>query len=101
MEAPDVPRLLALDPDMLVFDDLLRQGGARSAPVAPDRVALVRALMDGGPAGAPATRAVENDRIFARDWVLPLRLGAYGHEVAPQRVRFTVEAEIVRIARRS
>lgn len=101
MEAPDVPRLLALGPDVLVFDDLLRHGGAPSAPVAAERMSLVRQLMASGPAGALPTRLAETDRIFARDWVLPLRLGAYGHEVAPQRVRFSVEAEVAPIAGRA
>jgi (5-formylfuran-3-yl)methyl phosphate synthase len=41
---------------------------------------------------SPAT-----DRIFVRDLVLPVRIGAFDHEFhGPQNVRFSVEAEITR-----
>lgn len=101
IEAPDVPRLLALSPDLLMFDGLLRRDHAHPNPVEPDRVRLARDLMASVPAEPPATGPVDSDRIFVRDWVLSLRLGAYGHEVEPQRVRFTVEAEVTPVPARA
>lgn len=101
MEAPDVPRLLALAPDLLVFDSLLRRDAAPSGPVEPGRIRVARGLMAAMPAAPTAPLPAETDRIFVRDWVLPLKLGAYDHETEPQRVRFTVEAEVMGPSARS
>ena len=41
----------------------------------------------------------ETDRIFVHDFILPVRIGAFDSEQdAPQRVRFNVDARIVRPA---
>lgn len=99
LEAPDVPRLLALRPDVLVFD------------LDPDALAAIRALVPREPAaGSGAARAATasvagdpeaadfttvSQRIFVRDFVLPVRIGAYRRERhAPQQVRFDVTADV-------
>jgi dihydroneopterin aldolase len=44
-----------------------------------------------------AERGQAADRIFVRDFVLPVRIGAYSHERdAPQKVRFDVTVEVQR-----
>lgn len=94
LELPDIPRLLVLSPDALVFEDAdaetlaagRRMLSAPAAPMAPERAA---------PAPAPAT-----DRIFVRGFTLPFRVGAYRFERdRTQRLRFTVEAEVRRPSR--
>ncbi|GGE20523.1 hypothetical protein GCM10011390_44760 [Aureimonas endophytica] len=90
LEAPDVPRLLALEPDVLAFDAALRaDGGLRRAAVAE-----IAALFQPDPA---AGWSDETDRIFVHDKVMEMAIGAYRHERGrQQRVRFGVEAEIRR-----
>ncbi|MDX7953192.1 dihydroneopterin aldolase, partial [Lichenihabitans sp. Uapishka_5] len=104
MEAPDVPRLLAFAPDALVFGDLLRQDGGAAGTIIPERVRTARALVADAtvvPGSDPGAAATVPDRIFLRDWVVSIPLGAYRHERAPQRVRFTVEAEVARVSDRA
>ena len=97
MEAPDIPRLLALSPDRLVVDDVIRQGGVSSNPIGAGPLRLVRDLvaMTRSASAAPIAMT-EPDRIFVRDWTVPLHLGAYAHERDAQRVRFTVEVDVSR-----
>lgn len=100
MEAPDVPRLLALAPDALVLGDLLRRESAPQGALDPEKVRLAAGLFDVGEnerqrRGDPAPPA-DPDLIFVRGWTVPLHLGAYRHEGAAQRVRFSVEAEVAR-----
>jgi (5-formylfuran-3-yl)methyl phosphate synthase len=46
-----------------------------------------------------ATPPGDTDRIFVRDFVLPVRIGAFDREhEAPQQVRFSVEARVARPA---
>lgn len=96
LELPDIPRLLVLSPDALVFEDAdaetlaagRRMLTAPAAPMAPERAASTSAP-------APAT-----DRIFVRGFTLPFRVGAYRFERdRTQRLRFTVEAEVRRPSR--
>lgn len=91
LELPDIPRLLVIEPDAVVFEDVdaetLASGRqmltAPAQPQAPER-------------GAP----VETDRIFVRGFTLPFRVGAYRFERdRSQRLRFTVEAEVRRPVR--
>jgi dihydroneopterin aldolase len=120
LEAPDVPRLIALRPDILGFRTALCVGGDRGAGLDPDALALLRALIlpQSGkaepqlvendrvdyrlltgrpPMPDPQERGAPPDRIFVRDLVLPVRIGAYRSEhAAPQRVRFNVEAWVTR-----
>ena len=87
LELPDIPRLLVLQPDALVFEDLNSE-----------TMRLARSML--APSPAPAVDAnAEIDRIFVRGFTVPFRVGAYGFErERTQRVRFSVEAEIRRPA---
>ena len=102
LEAPDVPRLLALGPDVLGFRGALCAGHGRSGRLDPEAVALIRGLIplaDAASAAGPAAAgtAVVVDRIFVRDYELMLEIGAYSHERGhPQRVRFDIAADIRR-----
>jgi dihydroneopterin aldolase len=117
LETPDIPRLLPLKPDVLGFRRALCAGHDRQAHVDAGAVAAVRGLI---PADAPAPpREAEvdwkvdyrilaargysvdpekaTDRVFVRDFDLPVSIGAYLHErTKPQKVRFNVEARIYR-----
>ncbi|ORE92704.1 (5-formylfuran-3-yl)methyl phosphate synthase [Aurantimonas sp. 22II-16-19i] len=109
LEAPDVPRLKALRPDYLGFRGALT-GGARGDAVEETQVRRIASLLrpeTGAAAGAGPAPTVDPapaghsglDRIFVRDLVLDLEIGAYGHERGRrQKVRFSVEALIARIA---
>jgi dihydroneopterin aldolase len=97
LEAPDVPRLLALDPDVLGFRSALCHGADRRAGLDGRAVAAIRRLIPPhGEPGRPESRApAQYDRVFVRDFVLEMSIGAYRHEQGrPQRVRFDVVAEV-------
>jgi FolB domain-containing protein len=119
LETPDIPRLLQLEPDVLGFRGALCAGHDRTQALVADQVRLVRDLIPRDPR-SPATAGAEvdyrllaargysgdsgtqmpSDCIFVRNFVLPIRVGAYAHEQAgAQRVRFDVEAQISRSAR--
>ena len=99
LEPPDIPRLLLLAPDLLGFRGALCAAGrpeGRAGPIDPSRVALVRGLIPREERAAEIVRQPElvgTDRIFVRDLVLPVEIGAYAREHgAPQPVRFSVDA---------
>lgn len=115
LEAPDVPRLLPLGPDLLGFRGALCTRHDRQAALDPAAVQAIRSLVPrehpAGDAGNvdyrllsargyhPATAEREGfvERIFVRDFVLPVRIGAYSYErSAPQKVRFDVTVEVQR-----
>jgi (5-formylfuran-3-yl)methyl phosphate synthase len=120
LETPDIPRLLPLAPDVLGFRRALCIDHVRNARIDPGAVAAVRALIPadslerhhGGEARSRADYRVlaargysidpnkvdaATDRIFVRDFDLPVSVGAYLHERAkPQKVRFNIEARIYR-----
>jgi dihydroneopterin aldolase len=120
LEAPDVPRLLLLAPDYLGFRGALCAAHDRKAGLDPAAVNLIRALIPRdarsakvesvergkadyrllaahGYSADAAKESGDTDRVFVHDLVLPVRIGAYVHEhAAPQKVRFSVEAEIAR-----
>jgi (5-formylfuran-3-yl)methyl phosphate synthase len=120
LEAPDVPRLLMLAPDYLGFRGALCAAHDRKAGLDPNAVSLIRALIPRDVRSAAIERAEpakadyrllaargysadtgkesgDTDRVFVHDLVLPVRIGAYQHELAAaQSVRFNVEAEIAR-----
>ena len=102
LEPPDVPRLAVLKPDYLGFRGALTAGG-RTAPVDPEAVRTIRRLIPQGEAsgeGAHVGGPAAPDCIFVRDYVLPMEIGAYGHERGRrQKVRFSVEAQIAPIPR--
>ena len=97
LEAPDVPRLLALDPHVLGFRSALCHGADRRAGLDGRAVAAIRRLIPPhGEPGRPERDAqAQYDRVFVRDFVLEMSIGAYRHERGPpQRVRFDVSAEV-------
>ena len=122
LEVPDIPRLLLLGPDLLGFRTALCAGQQRVAAIDPVAVRLVRDLIPVDPRSAgygqdhaaaidyrllaargysadQDKQSSEPDRIFVRDFVLPVRIGAYARERdKPQRVRFNVEVEVMRPA---
>ena len=121
LEPPDIPRLMLLAPDVLGFRRALCSNKDRSSVISGDAVDVVRALIPADPRaigleqGAPtkidyrllAARGyspgkdeVETDRVFVRDFVLPVRIGAYAHEKnKTQDVRFDVEVRVLRADR--
>lgn len=120
LETPDIPRLLPLGPDVLGFRRALCVDHDRNARIDPDAVAGVRALIpadslerhrdvearpkvDYGVLAArgysidPNKPHAATDRIFVRDFDLPVSIGVYRHERdKPQRVRFNIDARIHR-----
>ena len=118
LEPPDIPRLLPLNPDVLGFRGALCAAGDRTAPLDPAAFRLVRELIPQAPAadaGAgeptvdyrllaargysldPGKDEAARNRIFLRDFVVPVRIGAYAHERDKlQRVRFNVDVEVLR-----
>jgi dihydroneopterin aldolase len=118
LEAPDVPRLLLLAPDVLGFRGALCRDQDRAARIDPAAVEVIRALIPVDPRAARALGEdapkvdyrllaargyvvkddVATDRIMVRDFVTPIRVGAYKHERdKTQNVRFNVDVEIVRL----
>ncbi len=117
LELPDIPRLLPLAPDFLGFRGALCGAHGRRGAIELASVQAVRGLiprMD-GLAATPAKidfgvlaaqgyaydakrDAGAADRIFVRDFVLPVRIGAYAKErEKPQRVRFNVDIDVRRL----
>lgn len=93
LEPPDVPRLLALEPAMLLFGRALRTNDV----VDPRRLRAIVALKpDEAAQAVPALRPVGPlDRIFVRDLVLQIAIGVYASERGRmQRVSFSVEADV-------
>jgi dihydroneopterin aldolase len=114
LEAPDVPRLLPLCPDLLGFRSALCRAGNRTSELDPQQITIIRGLIPAQIArGTPdnidwrlrAARGytggreseAKSDRVFIRDFVVNARIGAYSHEQdAEQRLRFNVEADVSR-----
>jgi dihydroneopterin aldolase len=113
LEEPDIPRLLTLRPDFLGFRGALCAAGKRESGIDPHAVTAIRQLIPRAQVEAPgkvdysllSARGYHPDtanpsmaaRIFVRDLVLPVRIGAYSHErKQPQKVRFDVSVEVPR-----
>jgi len=114
LEAPDIPRLLLVRPDVLGFRGALCQAHDRQGAIDPAAVALIRELIprerpdpDASPKidwrllarGIIGGREQEGelDRVFVRDFVVSAAIGAYDYERAiRQRVVFDVEALVRR-----
>ena len=98
LEAPDVPRLLALGPHVLGFRRALCQSHDCLGPLDPEAAAAIRRLIpphEKQAGRADAESPSQSDRVLVRDLVLELSIGAYRHERdRPQRVRFNVIAEV-------
>lgn len=116
LERPDIPRLLLLNPTLLGFRTALCGSGGRNSPIELESVKKVRALIPELEAVAPevdfrllAARGYGpdlpddpgvTDRIYLRDFVLPMRIGVYAREYdLLQKVRFNVEVTITRARR--
>jgi dihydroneopterin aldolase len=116
LEAPDIPRLLAFNPDFLGFRGALCDQSMRTAAVDAAAVSQIRSLIpeerSAGRAGGVDYRllaargyapgdgeaALGTDRIFVRDFVLPVQIGAYSFEHGhTQKVRFDVSADVLRV----
>ena len=107
LESPDVTRLLPLRPDVLVFDAAVRSGHLRSGGLDPSALQSVRAAFPliGREPPAWSVSAASNketvrgpimrDKVYIRDFLLPVRIGVYEHEkAAAQTVRFEVEVVV-------
>ena len=97
LEPPDIPRLLLLAPHVLRLD---------RRPLKASAIDALRALIP-AVAAAPAPAELERrrssrredatDRVFVRDFVLPMQIGVYAREHGQfQRVRFDVEVRVLR-----
>lgn len=117
LEAPDVPRLLAIGPDYLGFRGALCHGRNRKGEIDAAAFAVIRHLIPR--AAAPRAdqpkvdwrllsargysvdadaKSVATDRIFVHDLVLPVQIGAYDYETGQtQNVRFNVDADVRRV----
>jgi (5-formylfuran-3-yl)methyl phosphate synthase len=114
LEAPDVPRLLLVGPDVLGFRSALCHAHDRRGAIDPQAVALIRDLIPRERPDPDATPKIdwrllargiiggreqegELDRVFVRDFVVSAAIGAYDFERAiSQRVVFDVEALVRR-----
>ena len=119
LEAPDIPRLLLLAPDILGFRGTLCAHGDRLGSLDPAAIDEIRGLIPidmrrmSRERLAPAKidyrllaargysfdpRGDENtDQIFVHDFVLPVRIGTYARERdKPQNVRFNVDVKVLR-----
>lgn len=118
LEAPDVPRLLAYNPDFIGFRGALCSNLERGAAIDRDAALKVRALI---PEEHPADTqsrvdykllaargyfpdaselGLGTDKIYVRDFVLPVEIGAYSFEHGKtQRMRFDVTADVLRVTR--
>lgn len=118
LEAPDIPRLLPFTPDFLGFRGALCGRSRRTATISAEAVKHIRLLI-------PEERQADNsagvdyrllaargyspgagdptlgtDKIYVRDFVLPVHIGAYSFEHGhAQKVRFDVTAEVLRVTR--
>ncbi|MDQ6435412.1 (5-formylfuran-3-yl)methyl phosphate synthase [Mesorhizobium sp. LHD-90] len=116
LEAPDIPRLLPFGPDFLGFRGALCDRSERTAAIDVEAVAGIRALIPEerqfdrsatvdyrllaarGYSPGAGDPALGTDKIFVRDFVLPVQIGAYSFEHGhTQKVRFDVTAEVQRI----
>jgi dihydroneopterin aldolase len=118
LEAPDIPRLLPSTPDFLGFRGALCDRSQRTASISKEAVEHIRSLIPeerqasssasidyrllaargySPGAGDPTLGA---DKIFVRDFVLPVQIGAYSFEHGhTQKVRFDVTADVLRVTR--
>ncbi|MBA8881415.1 (5-formylfuran-3-yl)methyl phosphate synthase [Phyllobacterium myrsinacearum] len=118
LEAPDISRLLTYDPDFMGFRgalcvDLDRRASIDATATAKIRGLIPEVLEEGIPASVdykllaargyfpePEEAGLGADKIFVRDFVLPVHIGAYSFEHGKtQKVRFDVTAEVLRVTR--
>jgi FolB domain-containing protein len=118
LEAPDIPRLLPFAPDFLGFRGALCDRSQRTASINKQAVEHIRSLIpEERQAGSSASvdyrllaargyspgagdPTLGADKIFVRDFVLPVQIGAYSFERGhTQKVRFDVTADVLRVTR--
>ncbi|MFI0849064.1 (5-formylfuran-3-yl)methyl phosphate synthase [Mesorhizobium sp. IMUNJ 23232] len=116
LEAPDIPRLLPFAPDFLGFRGALCGQSGRMAAIDAEAVAGIRSLIPEerqldqsatvdyrllaarGYSPGAGDPALGTDKIFVRDFVLPVQIGAYSFEHGhTQKVRFDVTADVQRM----
>ena len=116
LEAPDVPRLLLVRPDVLGFRGALCRNHDRGGAIDPQAVLLIRDLIPRERSDLDASPKIdwrllargiiggrdhesEIDRVFVRDFVVSARIGSYDFDRdAPQRVQYDVEVMVRRAA---
>ncbi len=118
LETPDIPRLLPFAPDFLGFRGALCDRSQRTASISAEAVKHIRSLI---PEERQADRSASvdyrllaargyspgagdptlgTDKIFVRDFVLPVNIGAYSFEHGhTQKVRFDVTADVLRVTK--
>ncbi|MCO5064489.1 MAG: dihydroneopterin aldolase [Rhizobiaceae bacterium] len=115
LEPPDVPRLLPFAPDFLGFRGALCRAAARTGQIDLEAARLIRSLIPEeqpshrngqvdyrllaarGYSPDSADQSLKTNRIFVRDFVLPVQIGAYSFEHGhTQKVRFDVTADVLR-----
>ncbi len=118
LEKPDIPRLLPLAPDFLGFRGALCDRSQRTAAIDKEAVEHIRSLIPEerqadshasvdyrllaarGYSPGAVDPTLGTDRIFVRDFVLPVQIGAYSFEHGhTQKVRFDVTADVLRVTR--
>ncbi|TIO05693.1 (5-formylfuran-3-yl)methyl phosphate synthase [Mesorhizobium sp.] len=115
LEAPDIPRLLPFAPDFLGFRGALCGHSGRTGSISAEAVSQIRELVPeesraGGSSSvdyrllaargySPGTDpTLGTDKIFVRDFVLPVQIGAYSFEHGhTQKVRFDVSADVLQV----
>ncbi|TIN79464.1 (5-formylfuran-3-yl)methyl phosphate synthase [Mesorhizobium sp.] len=115
LEAPDIPRLLPFAPDFLGFRGALCGHSGRVGSISAEAIAQIRELIPetsraGGASSidyrllaargySPGTDpTLGTDKIFVRDFVLPVQIGAYSFEHGhTQKVRFDVTADVLQV----
>ena len=116
LEAPDIPRLLPFAPDFLGFRGALCKGTVRTGAIDAEAVKQIRALIPEEQAAGRSARVdyrllaargyspgaidptLGTDKIYIRDFVLPVEIGAYSFEHGhTQKVRFDVTADVLRL----
>jgi dihydroneopterin aldolase len=115
LEAPDVPRLLPLSPDLLGFRSALCRANNRKGELDRQAIAIIRGLIPAQISRHATTDNIDwrlraargysvggeseakTDRVFVRDLVKNAKIGAYSHEHGiEQRLRFNIEADVRR-----
>jgi dihydroneopterin aldolase len=118
LETPDIPRLLPFAPDFLGFRGALCDRSERTAGISMEAVKHIRSLIPEerqadqsasvdyrllaarGYAPGQGDPTLGTDKIFVRDFVLPVQIGAYSFEHGhTQKVRFDVTADVLRVTK--
>jgi len=117
LETPDIPRLLSFQLDILGFRQAFFEN-AHAGTINVEAASQIRELIpperrDSLAPGVdyqllaargyfpdPAEEGLGTDKIFVRDFVLPVHIGAYSfeHGIA-QKMRFDVTADVLRVTR--